>query len=347
MLFIHFLGIKMQSQFEPLICTKRIDETFDTTTFEFEKLDNSLFEYQAGQFITFEVDVAGEIEHRAYSLSSTPSKPQSVAVTIKRVAGGKVSNYLLDHLQVGIALPAMPAAGDFTIENNQVTADILLMSAGSGITPCISMARWLLDTEQKVTIHFIYSARSESDIIMLKELNKLNQQHDNFRLSFILEKTDNPIFIAGRLASDNFMQLVDNLAGKTIFTCGPAPYMKVVETLAKQQGLDMNFFHKESFTPDVTAIDKQTKSAVNYQVVAPQHVKNFTINANETLLSALENAGLPVVAACRVGVCGACKCKVTGQVESSSSGTLTAEQIAQGYVLSCSSKATSDLVVEL
>lgn len=336
----------MQSQFEPLICTKRIDETLDATTFEFKKLDDGLFTYQAGQFITFEVDVAGEIEYRAYSLSSTPSKPESVAVTIKRVTGGKVSNYLLDHLQPGIALPAMTPAGDFTIENNQVTPDILLMSAGSGITPCISMARWLLDTQQQVNIHFIYSARSESDIIMKDSLNELNELHDNFRLSVILEETDNRAFIAGRLNNDNFKQLVGDVAGKTIFTCGPTAYMQVVENVANEHCFDMDLFHKESFVAEELVTEPE-KSGVSYQVVAPQHGKNFTINADKLLLNALEEAGLPIVGACRTGVCGACKCKVTGQVESSSTATLTTEQIELGYVLSCSTKATSDLVVEL
>ncbi|PKG40872.1 hybrid-cluster NAD(P)-dependent oxidoreductase [Psychromonas sp. Urea-02u-13] len=337
----------MQSQFEPLICTKRIDETADTTTFEFKKLDDGLFEYKAGQFLTFEVDVAGEVEYRAYSLSSTPSKPESVAVTIKRVAGGKVSNYLLDHLQAGIALPVMAPAGEFTIENNQVTPDILLMSAGSGITPCMSMARWLLDTEQKVNIHFIYSARSETDIIMFSELESLNQQHNNFQLSFILEETDNCEFIAGRLDVINFTQLVSDVAGKTIFTCGPTAYMQVVESLAESRGFDMDLFHKESFVPEVVEEPEQSDNGVKYQVVAPQYGKSFTINAGKTLLDALEEAGVPIIGACRSGVCGSCKCKVTGNVESSSSATLSAEQIQQGYVLSCSSKVTSDAVVEL
>jgi len=337
----------MQSLFEPLICTKRIDETSDATTFEFKKLDDAAFEYQAGQFLTFEVDVAGEVEHRAYSLSSTPSKPDSVAVTIKRVVGGKVSNYLLDHLQAGMALPAMAPAGSFTIENNPVSADILLMSAGSGITPCMSMARWLLDTKQKVNIHFIYSARSESDIIMTTTLKELDEQHANFRLSFILEQTDNSEFIEGRLNAENFTQLVSDVAGKTIFTCGPTPYMQVVESLAEQRGFNMELFHKESFVAEDDSTAGQSNNGVSYQGIAPQHGKNFAINSDKPLLNALEAAGVPIIAACRTGVCGACKCKVTGQVESSSTATLTAEQIAQGYVLSCSSKAMSDLVIEL
>lgn len=339
----------MQTQsnmFEPLLCTKRIDETADSATFEFKKLDDGLFEYKAGQFLTFEVDVAGELEYRAYSLSSTPSQPHSVAVTIKRVPGGKVSNYLLDHLQAGIALPAMSPAGEFTLQDNPATAELLLMSAGSGITPCMSMARWLLDTKQQVNIHFIYSARSEADVIMAGALNALNEQHDNFRLTRILEQTNNTDDIQGMLDSAIFTQLIPDPQGRTIFTCGPAPYMEAVESLAESKGFDMALFHKESFVP---AVSEQTtsESSVSYQVVAPQYGKNFVVADNQSLLEALEAAGVPVIGACRSGMCGSCKCKVTGEVESTSQATLTAEQIAQGYVLSCSSKAYSDLVVEL
>ncbi len=334
------------STFEPLVCIKRIDETADSATFEFKKLDDGLFEYKAGQFLTFEVDVAGELEYRAYSLSSTPSQPESVAVTIKRVLGGKVSNYLLDHLQAGIALPAMAPAGVFTLQDNPTTSELLLMSAGSGITPCMSMARWLLDTKQAVNIHFIYSARSEDDVIMANSLIALNEQYDNFRLTRILEQTNNTDDMQGILDAPLFEKLIPDNRGRTIFTCGPAPYMQAVELLAEQSGFDMDLFHKESFV----ALDNSKElvaSGVSYQAVAPQYGKSFKVAENQSLLDALEAAGVPVIGACRSGVCGACKCKVTGEIETTSQATLTAEQIAQGYVLSCSSKAYSDLVVEL
>ena len=336
----------MQTTLEPLVCIKRIEETADTATFEFKKLDDGLFEYKAGQFLTFEVDVAGELEYRAYSLSSTPSKPERVAVTIKRMIGGKVSNYLLDHLQAGIALPATAAAGEFTLQDKQTTNELILISAGCGITPCISIARWLLDTQQQVNIHFIHTARSEADVIMAERMAELDSQHDNFRLTRIVKETNNENDIQGKLNTSIFEKLIPDNRGKTIFTCGPESYMQSVEQLAEQSDFDMTLFHKESFVP-ATKDEISTESAVSYQAVAPQYGKSFTVAENQSLLDALEAAGVPVIAACRSGVCGTCKCKVTGDVKSTSQATLTAEQIAQGYVLSCSSKADSDLVVEL
>ena len=122
--------------------------------------------------------------------------------------------------------------------------------------------------------------------------------------------------------------------------------MQAVEQIAEQSGLDMTLFHKESFTPQQSS-ETATESTVSYQAVAPQYGKSFAVADNQSLLEALEAAGVPVIGACRSGMCGSCKCKVTGEVKASSQASLTAEQIAQGYVLSCSAKAYSDLVIEL
>ncbi len=333
------------SKFTPLFCINRIEETADSATFEFKHLEDFPFEYQAGQFLTFEVEVATVKEYRAYSMSSDPSFPQSVSVTIKRVEGGKVSNHLLDHLQPGMALPAMPAEGEFTLLKCQTTPDILFMSAGSGITPCLSMARWLLSSKQQVNIDFVYSAKSPQDIIMAPLLNELAEQHDNFNLHYILEQCADMDAIEGRLTCENFTLLIPELNGKTIFTCGPQPYMEAVHAFAQARGFDMALFHQESFTP--VESEQASEDSVNYQLFAPQYAKSGSVSSSESLLTAMEQSGVPIVGACRTGVCGSCKCKVVGEVESTSQSTLTPTEIEQGYVLACSSKAKSDLVVEI
>lgn len=332
--------------FEPLICISRIDETADTATFEFKKLDDAAFNFKAGQFLTFAVEIADKLECRAYSISSSPMNSESVAVTIKRVNGGKVSNHLLDHLQTGMTLPAMAPAGEFTLQDQKTTEKLLLMCAGSGITPCISMARWLLESNQKVNIHFIYSALSEADVIMAKVLDALNKEFANFHLTRIIEKTTNANDIQGILDLALFKKLIPDTRGRTIFTCGPEAYMEAIESFAQSTKFDMTLFHKESFVADKDNRET-TRSDVNYQIVVPQYAKTFTIAENQTLLDALESAGIPISTACRNGFCGACKCKVKGNVKSASQQALTAEQIKQGYVLSCTAIAYSDLVVEL
>ena len=333
----------------PLVCIDRVEETVDTATFAFTSPDRAPLAYKAGQFVVFAVDVGDRQLHRAYSLSSTPTRPEHVTITVKRVPGGQVSNHLLDHLRPGHALHAMPPAGDFNIVDRPSTGDVVLLSAGCGITPCLSIARWLLDTAPAVHIEFIHSARSGADVIMAAELDRLHATHANFRLTRVLEQPARAEDRAGLLARPLFDQLLPELRGRTIFTCGPQPYMDAVRSFADQRGFDMSYFHSESFAAsELRAVETNASPSQSYTLSAPAFGKSAEIASTQSLLEALEGAGVPIVGACRSGVCGSCRCRIVdGQVESTSSATLSAEEISSGVVLACSSRARSDLVVAL
>jgi len=333
--------------FAPLICTDRVDETSDAATFTFRAANQTPFHYQAGQFITFEVDVADEKLHRAYSLSSSPCDPEQVAITVKRVPGGRVSNHLLDYLRPGHMLPGMAPAGAFNARDCRRTDKVLLFSAGSGITPCISIARWLLANEPQSDIQFVYSARTAGAVIMAAELDQLAATRANFTLHRVLSQPAREGDLQGRLDQALFDRLVPDVAGRCLFTCGPAAYMEALAGFASARGLLPELFHQESFVP-ASANDAHGGSGVQFQLQAPRFGKAATVTDGQTLLEAMEQVGLPVIGACRSGVCGSCKCQVlAGEVESSSLATLSEAEVAAGYRLACSSTIRSDLVVEL
>ena len=336
----------------PLVCRDRVEETADAATFVFTTTDAAPIAYKAGQFVVFSVDVDGQQLHRAYSLSSTPTRPENVTITVKRVPGGLVSNHLLDHLQPGHAITALAPAGDFNIVDRPSTGHVVLLSAGCGITPCLSIARWLLDTSPAVNIDFIHSARSGADVIMADTLDRLHREHANFRLTRVLEQPARVEDFAGPLARPLFDQLLPELAGRTVFTYGPQAYMDAVRSFAEERGFDMRYFHSESFAPaDAAAHGHESALAGSdqrYTLSAPAFDKSGEIASTQSLLEALESAGVPIVGACRSGVCGSCKCRIVeGQVDSTSSATLSADEISGGVVLACSSTARSDLVVAL
>ena len=143
--------------------------------------------------------------YRSYSICSSPTKPNSVTVAIKRVPGGKISNYLIDNLQPGHALPAMAAMGTFTREANKSTSNLLLMSAGSGITPCLAIARDILDKQHDINIHFIHSARRYDDVIMVSLLTELAKTYNNFKLTLILENSDDKVKLIFKDSLDKTM----------------------------------------------------------------------------------------------------------------------------------------------
>jgi NADH oxidoreductase Hcr len=336
----------------PLVCIERIDETSDAATFVFTTADATPLDYKAGQFIVVAVDVADQLLHRAYSLSSTPSRPENVAITVKRVSAGKVSNHLLDHLRPGHRLSAMAPAGDFNIIDRRSTERIVLLSAGCGITPCLAIARWLLDSAPSVGIEFIHSARCGADVIMSATLDRLHAEHPNFHLTRVLEQTDRAGDCSGPLDRALFDRLLPDLGQRTIFTCGPQAYMDAVRSFAAAREFDMSYFHCESFSAPAVASTggpgEISGVAERYTLSAPAFGKSSEILGHQNLLEALEGAGIPIIGACRSGVCGSCKCQViSGEIDSTSHATLSAEQISSGFVLACSSKARSDLVVAL
>ena len=170
----------------PLTCVSRIEETPDTTTFVLVAATRQFFSFLPGQFISVSANIDGKAHWRAYSISSSPAQPDTVSITVRRVAGGLVSNWLLDNVRSGVELPAMAPAGDFALQAADVPANIALFSAGCGITPMMSMTRWLLETRTATDIHFFHSARSEDEFIFRDELQDLAAQHVNLKLHLFL-----------------------------------------------------------------------------------------------------------------------------------------------------------------
>ena len=364
-----------------LICTARHDETRDgdivtATTFTFQTAPQaSRFHYQPGQFLLLNVTIDGQPHSRAYSLCSAPTRPHQLTITVKRVAGGRVSNYLLDTLQPGMTLAALPPQGQFHL-SAQLPAALLLLSAGSGVTPMMAITRTLRDLGLNTQIHFVYSARHAGDLIFRDELLALAAQDENFHLTLLLEAMPEesmldesmpgetepdeamPLagsrWVAGRLQAGLLAEITAGLADYQIYLCGPSGYIDAVHALLADPRYADVPLYEERFsaaapTSNAAATAPNAEQAgAHFALRVPAFGTDSTIAADETLLDALEREGLPIIGACRAGVCGSCKCKVeAGSVESSSTLALTPDQVAEGYVLACSSKATSDLQLAL
>ncbi|MCE9677981.1 hybrid-cluster NAD(P)-dependent oxidoreductase [Shewanella sp. AS1] len=331
-----------------LVCVERWQETHDVTSFRFQGESRVKFHFKPGQFLTFLLQINGEGVARSYTISSSPSRPYSLVVTIKRIPGGLVSNYLIDNLQVGHSVNVLGPDGAFNLID--IPAEkYLFLSGGSGITPMYSMTRWLLDTQIGSDIAFIHSAKSLEDLIFNRELAEMARRHSQFRLNYTLESGEScPDLdtLDGRISLAALQQLVPDFHERTIFVCGPAPYMKAVKTLLQQAEFDMSRYHQESFGDGAKATVENLDNGSQFMLQVDE--TNVALSAEQSVLDGVEQLKLPIIAACRSGICGACKCKVIeGEVESSSQMTLTADEIAQGYVLACSTKLKSDVTLSL
>lgn len=330
----------------PLVCVERRSETSDSATFVLALSEPGCFSYRPGQFVLVGAELVGA-PRRAYSLCSTPTRPETIAITVKRVDGGIVSNWLHDHVFAGSRLKVGSPAGSFFLPEQMLPPDLILISAGCGITPVMSMVRWLIDQGYDGRIHFIHRARDSENVIFGDELLALTARHANFRLHLALSQA------VGRSESRNesFVKealegALSDVAAARAFLCGPVDYMENVKRWLGDIGLGPDHIFSEAFFHPSLAVVSDAAQAFVLDV--PKFDKSLRIQTGQSLLDALEQGGVPITDGCRAGVCGACRCRVTaGTVAASHYEALSSEDITAGYVLACSTTATSDLRVEL
>ncbi len=263
------------------------DETHDVRTFVLAPRNPARFRYLPGQFITLDIEIGGETINRCYTLSSTPTRPDAVSITVKRVPGGPVSNFLHDTLKPGSTLRAVGPMGDFScFEPGNGATRYLFLSGGSGITPLMSMSRAFHDLAEPRDIVFVHAARSPADIIFRDELELMaRNQPGHFRFAPVCE-TDSPMQpwhgLRGRLNLGLLNHIAPDYKEREIFVCGPSPFMAAVRSMLKEAGFDMSRHHEESFNfeelaaaePEVAAevVVAEAKEAARAPQPAPEAV---------------------------------------------------------------------------
>lgn len=292
-------------------------------------LCHDYYPYRAGQYALVSIRNSAE-QMRAYTISSTPGVSEYITLTIRRLDGGLGSEWLTRDVKRGDYLWLSDAQGEFTCDN-KASDKLLLLAAGCGVTPIMSMRRWLAKYRPQVDVQVIFSVRSPQDVIFADEWK-------NYPVTLVAENNATAGFLAGRLTQE-ILRSVPDLAARTVMTCGPAPYMDQVEKDVKALGVTQ-FFNEKFFTP----VAEAATSGLTFTKLQP--AKTFYGPIGTTLLEAFESNKVPVNAACRAGVCGSCKTKVmSGKYSVTSTMTLTPQEIAEGYVLACSCHPESDLVL--
>ncbi|MFM5191181.1 FAD-binding oxidoreductase [Aeromonas media] len=327
-----------------LRCIGRRADTHDVTSWQFVATEGTLPAVLAGQCVTLHTEIDGKPQCRAYTLSSSPQDP-FWQVTIKDV--GLVSHHLHQTLQLGDEIRVDGPFGDFNLAVLPCERPLLL-SAGSGITPMWAMLRDELAKRPDADIRFIHSARSPEDVIFADDLAVLAEAHAGVRHALVLEQAPAAYPWVGRLTPDMLRELAPDLLARHVYLCGPAPYMAAVCTMLAELGLPAEQLHQESFglPAGTSSTAPVAAGSDHFWLTLKKSGKKVKILPGQTLLAALEGAGETMVAACRAGVCGACRCTTEGEIERQSVMTLSAQDLERGVALACSCTIRGDVSVD-
>ena len=322
------------------------EETSDTKTIHFWHPIHDTLHYLAGQFLTVIPNIAGEKPRRSYSLSSSPATDMSPAITVKRIAGGLVSNFLCDNVKVGDSLEVIEPMGNFVIEPDaDATKNYVFVGAGSGVTPLMSMIKTLLHKEPKSKIHLIYGSRHEDQIIFKKQLDVLEKDYaDRFTvLHVISQPAANWPGLKGRINQASTVyylkqELGIDIAKAHYYLCGPLEMMEEVQRALGIFEVPSSQIHKELFNsaPSVETAASDNDVAREITLIYEGKEHQVTVQPHETILEAALEADLDIPYSCQAGMCTACMglCK-SGKVGMDEEDGLTPGEIAKGYILTC------------
>ncbi|MBU6489519.1 MAG: phenylacetate-CoA oxygenase/reductase subunit PaaK [Burkholderiales bacterium] len=352
-------------QFHSLRIREVRPETADAVSVSFEVPPELREQYRftQGQFVTLKAHVDGEETRRSYSICvgvTDYDRDGELRIGIKRVRGGRFSNFAFDTLQAGHTIEVMTPDGRFfTHLNAEQGKQYVAFAGGSGITPVLAIVKTTLEIEPRSTFTLIYGNRSVDAIMFAEELEDLKNRYMNrFVLYHVLsdDMQDVELF-NGVLDQAKCAAFLDTLAPASAideaFICGPAPMMDAAEAALKAAGVEQSKIHVERFgTPlpqagaPVVEITDDTPAAELEIVIDGNRRKMRLPYEGASLLDVGLHAGLALPYACKGGVCCTCRAKVLeGEVKMDKNYTLEPQELRDGFVLTCQCHPVSERVV--
>jgi 3-ketosteroid 9alpha-monooxygenase subunit B len=328
-------------EFHPLTVVDVVDETADTRSFvlDIPRELESTFAYAAGQYCTFRATIDDETVARCYSMSSSPEIGERFATAVKRVPGGRMSNWMNDALKPGDAIDVMRPAGLFVLRATDVP--IMAFAGGSGITPIISLVKSALATTER-PIALVYANRDADAVIFGDELERLRAE--SFGRLAVHHHHDSE---RGFLDTAGCAALVDGSAHADFYICGPGPYMDIVDAGLSTIGVGAEQRFIERFVvPATDPVVEQESNTESLVIRIDRRKHAFPYQAGDTILEAARRAGLSPPFSCEAGSCATCMAHLDkGSVTMRVNNALAADEVDDGWVLTCQSLPTSEEVV--
>lgn len=315
------------------------EETADMKTLVFET--ERPFYFRAGQYVTLSAQVGESFVSRPYAISSAPAAAlaRKVCVTVKKE--GFFSGYLVDEAKVGDVLLMGDPSGDFCYDGVRDSKTVVGVAGGSGITPFYALAQAIADDTEDCSLVLFYGARTEKDLALKAELDALFG--DKIKVVYVLSDEVKEGYESGFVSAALIQKYVSG--DFTLMACGPQAMYNFLEGEAEKMGLTRRRFRKEAGCVGV----RDCKPAAHMLTV---HIgfDTYTIQADarESVLVALERAGLRVPSKCRAGECGFCHSRlISGKFTIAGEDKRRLADEKFGYFHPCCSYPDSDMEIEV
>lgn len=326
-----------------LVCVDKKVIARDFFTYKFEPQNGQkLKDFFPGQHLPITVEIGGLPVSRRYTISSAPAQ-NSVEISVKRVGGGLVSNWLADNLSIGDELTAEQPTGDFYLGHEHHQMPICFLSAGSGITPMLSMLRSLTNQAMDSDIVFYHQCSTAEDLPHIEELREFVRTYPSLKVLISFSQptqfdADWCEVLSGRISLTHIKQIT-NVERRHVFTCGPDAFMEKAKALLLKKGVPEEQYHQERFAAAKIVSRPYT------DVLISVDGQRFVGNNQQTILEQAEDKGIAIQSSCRAGLCGACRVNLEkGQVEQADTPAAKALASAK-LVLACCCVPNSDIEI--
>ncbi|GGD49674.1 ferredoxin--NADP reductase [Muriicola marianensis] len=321
-------------------------------SFDIPKELKEKFAFKSGQFLTLKQEIDGKEVRRSYSISSHPSDDK-LTIGIKKVEGGVFSTWAHENIKVGDSIQVMPPAGHFVFPPSGEAKHIAAFAAGSGITPIMSIAQTVLDSDSDNTFVLVYGNQSPEETMFLKEIEKISEKYpDRFFVQLLFSRTREDDAIFGRI-DGSIVNLITKNKFKDrrfdhFYLCGPEEMINEVKDTLNKNGLGNDQIHFELFTTsqeeDLSDLEGQTR----VEVTLDDEVFTLIMDKKKLVLDAVLSENIDAPYSCQGGVCSTCIARVTeGKAEMVKNQILTDSEIEEGFILTCQSHPiTSTLKID-
>lgn len=336
-----------------LTLTRIESETQDAKTLRFLLPLGQRLSARPGQFLTFEWMIDGRTVNRSYSICSSPLQAGYIEITPKRVENGCVSCFLNDRAEVGLTVKARGPYGKFYFDENQHRR-IVLIAAGSGITPMMAILRYIDDRCISVDTTLIYCTRTRQDVFFRDKLSELQARLKRFRWVSVLSQPGTEwTGWKGRLRREILEREVERRHEATFFLCGPPSFMELGRSLLAELGVERSRILQESFGGAVAGEKNSSAAQDSASTVGSPKLRfsrseaTFPVSPEETLLECSERNGILLPSGCRQGICGTCATRLLrGRVKMENEEALNDEMRLHGYILPCVSRPLEDVTLD-